>query len=1010
MKNKGITLIAVIVTVIVMLILAGVGIGLVTGNDNNVITEAEKAVYKNSITQIEQKINEFYINNYSDMPELNNKALSLILYLETDKILGDSLYKNNWTQNTDNMFHKTNSYYNSLASSSDSTKKIISTEYQTWTKSEIQNFSDTWLKTVELTTDSKSFFLLNPVNLKAMFGNEVEILNIDSDYDNLIDVYAITSDLRVFYIRNGLEDMIGIKLEELSVVDENAIVFDAGSEMANELNAGKEMSREQIKAVKKLSITSTSKLTNINDIGRLGSITELTINNSTITSLEGISNARLTLKNLWLYGNKIESFEGLQDCVNLEQLYLQNFSNKQLEDLCKVLAKNDFSKLAKIGIFGYWHDHFTGSFTDERYSSTPINTNLTSISSLSKLTSITRNAVKTFILNNNNLTNVSVLSNFPNIVNLKLESNKITSLDGIKNHSNLQYLRMANNTLKSDALNDLVGLPKLIYLDLRKNYDLVNIAKVADCKKITNLWFMSQASLKRTDNDVKLSHDDVFNIKNYLNALGSGLLIDAKYSLDLLSDNSNTLQLKNVSINKSSFESLAKYPTLTHLSIENIKILDDSGKEITSATEIDKIFTNVLSKLPKVRFLQILNMPKIESINFVTNMKYLAEFDIRDCANVTNFTCLNNSTMNVSKLTINNTKIDLTTIQPAINKLGKSVYKVDANGNYITSSTISSEYWSIGGGLVLANDELYKQLPKCTELTRLYMNRSWRSTVATPCDGVKLDLSSLTKLKFFNAYGIGSKFVLPANVETVYYSYVADSTTGYLDLSKCTKMTFLQCSTTNGRNIVENMIKTIPATNNSLKTLNLLDQNSLKDLKFLEHLANSKYLTDITMTAATHKLNITSLEGLNKIKTLKNVKITYAIKLKELPDMSGLTNLQSLTITNSALEKITPETNLKALSKLNTLNFSTNNIANISGLISDETNEFANLSSLNLENNCLYNESAYSDTSSLTYKLTDKIFVPLYSKKLRTLCLAGNPNFTDVEKLKTLSWTKKTGF
>lgn len=1010
MKNNGITLVAMVVTVIVMLILAGVGINLIVGNNNNVITEAEKAVYKNSVTQIEQKINEFYINNYSDMPELNNKALSLILYLEIDRISGESSYRDNWVQAGDNIFHKPNSYYNSLAAYSDSRNKILSTQYQTWTKNELQDFSDTWLKTVELTDDSKSFYLLNPVNLRKIFGNDTEILELNSNYDNLIDVYAITADLKVFYIRNGLEDIVGIKMDEITAVDDASIVFDAGSEMANELNDGKEMSREQIKTVKKLSIKSTSKLTNLNDIGRLGSITELTINNSTITSLEGISNARITLKKIWLYGNQLDSFDGLEECVNLEQLFLQNFSDQQLKDLCDILAKNDFPKLAKIGIIGYWSDHYTGSFSDERYITSSINTRLTDISPLSKLTSKTRNAVTTLILNNNSIKSVSVLSNFPNIVNLKLESNKITSLEGIKNHSKLQYLRMANNSLKADALNDLVGLPALVSLDLRLNFNLVNVAKVADCKKLSKLWFMSLASLNRSDSDVKLNSDEVFNIKTFLNSLGSGLQIDSKYSLDLLADNTNTLQLKNVSIKKSTFESLERYTNLTHLSIDKIKILDDSGNEITSQAEIDALFTNVLSKLTKVRFLQILNIPNIKSINFVTNMKTLAELDVRNCANVTDFTCLNNSYMNVSKLSINNTKIDLTKIQPAINKLGKTVYKVDANGNNITSSTISSEYWSIGSGLVLAHDDLYKQLPNCTELTRLYMNRSWRSQVAAAGTGIKVDLSKLTKLATFYSYTIYCQYTLPSSVINVYYGGVTDSSKGYLDLSKCTNMTLLQCISSNGRYVTENMIKSVPPTNNKLQRLNLYQQNNLVNLQFLEHLKDSNNLTYIDMSSGTHNLKITSLAGIEKIKSLKTIVVTYAIKLKELPDMSNLTNLESLTVTNSALEKISLESKLKDLPKLKTLNLSTNNIANISGLIPEGTNDFANLSYLNLANNCLYNESAYSDTSLLTYKLTDKIFVPLYAKKLRTLYLGGNPNFTDVEKLKTLSWTNKSGF
>ena len=42
MRNKGITLVALVVTIVIMLILAGVTIGLVTG-DNGIIKQAQKA-------------------------------------------------------------------------------------------------------------------------------------------------------------------------------------------------------------------------------------------------------------------------------------------------------------------------------------------------------------------------------------------------------------------------------------------------------------------------------------------------------------------------------------------------------------------------------------------------------------------------------------------------------------------------------------------------------------------------------------------------------------------------------------------------------------------------------------------------------------------------------------------------------------------------------------------------------------------------------------------------------
>ena len=47
-KEKGITLVALVITVIVLLILAGVSIAALTGNQTNIITGAQKA--KNDYT------------------------------------------------------------------------------------------------------------------------------------------------------------------------------------------------------------------------------------------------------------------------------------------------------------------------------------------------------------------------------------------------------------------------------------------------------------------------------------------------------------------------------------------------------------------------------------------------------------------------------------------------------------------------------------------------------------------------------------------------------------------------------------------------------------------------------------------------------------------------------------------------------------------------------------------------------------------------------------------------
>ena len=55
-ERKGITLIALVVTIVVLLILAGVSINLVLGN-NGIVAKAEKASVETEISQIAEKIN-----------------------------------------------------------------------------------------------------------------------------------------------------------------------------------------------------------------------------------------------------------------------------------------------------------------------------------------------------------------------------------------------------------------------------------------------------------------------------------------------------------------------------------------------------------------------------------------------------------------------------------------------------------------------------------------------------------------------------------------------------------------------------------------------------------------------------------------------------------------------------------------------------------------------------------------------------------------------------------------
>ena len=70
--EKGITLIALVITIIVMLILAGVSLNATIG-ENGIITQAKNVTYMQSVAVLEEFMQEQYVNLYDSMEEPENK-------------------------------------------------------------------------------------------------------------------------------------------------------------------------------------------------------------------------------------------------------------------------------------------------------------------------------------------------------------------------------------------------------------------------------------------------------------------------------------------------------------------------------------------------------------------------------------------------------------------------------------------------------------------------------------------------------------------------------------------------------------------------------------------------------------------------------------------------------------------------------------------------------------------------------------------------------------------------
>ena len=93
-SKKGITLIALVITIIVMLILAGVSLNATIG-ENGIMAQAKNVTYMQSVAVLEEFMQEQYINLYDSIEEPENKIEYFLNDIsETKKYIQKSINNN----------------------------------------------------------------------------------------------------------------------------------------------------------------------------------------------------------------------------------------------------------------------------------------------------------------------------------------------------------------------------------------------------------------------------------------------------------------------------------------------------------------------------------------------------------------------------------------------------------------------------------------------------------------------------------------------------------------------------------------------------------------------------------------------------------------------------------------------------------------------------------------------------------------------------------------------------
>ena len=1013
--NRGITLIALVISIIVMLILAGVSLNAVIG-DNGIITQAQNATYMQGIVALEEYLQTEYVKYYDEAEDYTNK-IEMLSSKMTNLCLKDG------------------------------TKNYI-------------------------TYDGKMYYLVNKQSLPDDIKNQLKGGDTTeyAKYIRLQDVYGITTDLRVYYCADGLEGALGTLTDleidpntPLNKINNNAGLKDAITEALSEIGitiGENGITTGNVSNLKTLTLDGTkSNITSLSGISELTVLQELNLKNLTIPNLDGIEACNL-LKTMYFDNCQLTEENGyskLATVLDLQKLYFKFDStideataNKQIEKLGLALSTaTSLNKIEYFGIFGtegmikertqFSYDGTSGKYS---YNSNTRN-NVTNISSLSSFAPNIKASIKYMYLNNNNLNSIEALKDFSNIEEIYVLCNSnLTSLTGLENHTSIKYI-LAQYTgivdliglsgcsnintgiftktnlqsldgLSSSSLNqidaenskvtDISALndnTSITYLQLENNSSLQDISSIKNCSNINNLYLAGNTLLDET----VLSS---LEFQNIIKNCGTNYSLDGKYGLLFL--NQERVDLSNSNLTDEQLELLRGK--------ENIKGIKLTGNASLSNSKIE----DILSTLKNLECISLVNLSQVSSINFVKELNNLVELDLRGTA-VSDLSILENlaneNKLSIGSLILDNKDIDVTKIQ-------KTISYVSINGKP-TNYTFNEDGSLRTSGIIILNKDVCKLFESCTEIVSFKNYSTVGGVDAT------IDLSNCINLTEISARGYNAKFIIPNSCKSI----SLDSTSKTPDLSRCDNLETLNLgyASVNINEILSSLqnarkLSIFSVYRNSV-TSKIDELHNLKYTKVTSiDFSNSSLITNINIKEEVNNIvnislencksfetietfgNLTSLQTLNiigtKVQSLEPIRnhkalTTLYMNNSNVNSLSALENVTTLTNIESQNTKISSLQGVENLVNLTNLNVSGNSISNLYYLSKLAEKGILKLTTLNIADNLLENNTVISVDGQNINVNNIEIIKSLYDAGLRNIDISGN-NFSDTSEIKNLNW------
>ena len=615
-RQKGITLIALVITIIVLLILAGVSIAMLTG-DNGILNQANDSKIETAVGTVKEQL----------------KLLQGEKMIQGEKVTPETLLAEGKVKRTVRA-EENDKYY--------------------------------------------MYYALKENSLEGMQGLG------KGDLTSLKDVFLIDDDLNVRYIAsNGKE--YGDQISKKELEDETEIRFSskAFSEYVSKISgvAEGEMKFKWMKNQTKLVINDAN-IDNLQDLVFFPNLIELDLGGEC---------------------SQITTMDGIENCTQLEKLYINSETNKNymaIIGLSKLKTfyrsgGNDFNNI--IDALKFLSNIEEVSIIHQK--------NIVSMKRISELGNL-----KTLFLTHNGIKKIEGLENKSNIINLNLDNNEISKIEGLENLLKLKIIYLGYNKISDitplSANTSLMNIKLLANPDIDGNIDnyseeqknkLKEIGKILDrggqisldidkLKLFTNytkldLTGQNLTTLEAVEGLTKLEKLILRDNKITLEDEKSQNILESMSNLDLLDLSKNKI---------SSISAINNLHNLKRLELTGNDVDLKEIEDIISQLDVLKISTNTLKTIKNCDVSKItkLNILASELNNLVDLSTFinLKEIDLTNNANITNFDEIS-KIYTLQKLTLSNNKLHGRMIE--VSKLINLKW-LDLSGNTLWSEDLEN--------------------------------------------------------------------------------------------------------------------------------------------------------------------------------------------------------------------------------------------------------------------------------------------------------------------------------